>query len=307
MDQMDASVRPYSFKAWMACVRPKTWGIAIAPVAVGLSYALAEQGSINCIVAIATVMLSILMQAISNMENDAGYTKRKAERGNRKGLPRATAKGWLSVQSVELAIKLLGLVVILDTLFLIYVGGIVMALISLCSIVAAYCYMGGPKPIAYTPFGEFVVFIFFGLVAVCGTYYLQTGTVSFGVSLLAAAVGCIAAAVLAVNNYRDLEHDASIGRSTLAVVLGTRNMARCYNGLLFLPFALVAALICHDSAFAPLGITIFSIPLSIKLTKQLPNKQGLELNQVMFGTIQLELLYSLLLTIGSVITFLMSL
>lgn len=306
MDQTDNSVRPYSFRAWMACARPKTWGIAIAPVAVGLACALMEQGSIDPIVAISTLLLSILMQVISNMENDAGYTKRKAERSNRKGLPRATAKGWLSVESVERAIKFLGLLVVLDTVFLIYVGGFVMAGISLGSIIAAYCYMGGPKPIAYTPFGEFVVFLFFGLVAVCGTYYLQTQTVSMVVLLISASIGCIASAVLAVNNYRDLEHDASIGRQTLAVLLKKNAMQSCFNLMIGLPFALIVIVVALNNNHFPLLISFLVFGKGYSLMKTLPKKEGMELNTVMFGTIKLELLFSLLVTIGCVSSFLMN-
>ena len=306
MDHTDTSVRPYSFKAWMACARPKTWAIAIAPVAVGLACALVDQGSIDPIVAIATVLLSILMQAISNMENDAGYTKRKAERSNRKGLPRATAKGWLSVDSVEKAIKVLGLLVVLDTLFLIYVGGFVMAGISLGSIIAAYCYMGGPKPIAYTPFGEFVVFLFFGFVAVCGTYYLQTHTVSMTTLLISAAIGCIAGAVLAVNNYRDLEHDASIGRQTLAVLLKKQAMQSCINLMIGLPFGLMVVVVAMHNDLYPLFICFLAFSKGYTLMKTLPKKEGLELNAVMFNTIKLELIFSLLVTIGCVLAFLMN-
>ena len=157
-------VKPGSFAAWCVSFRPKTLGIAAAPVAVGLAVSAAVTHTFDIVVAIATLALSLLMQAISNMENDAGYTKRRAERKTRKGLPRSTANGWLTVEQVERMIKILIGVVVLDTLFLIYVGGWVMMVISAASVIAAYAYMGGPKPIAYTPWGEFVVFIFFVLL-----------------------------------------------------------------------------------------------------------------------------------------------
>ena len=198
-------VKPGSFAAWCVSFRPKTLGIAAAPVAVGLAVSAAVTHTFDIVVAIATLALSLLMQAISNMENDAGYTKRRAERKTRKGLPRSTANGWLTVEQVERMIKILIGVVVLDTLFLIYVGGWVMMVISAASVIAAYAYMGGPKPIAYTPFGELVVLIFFGLTAVCGTYYLQAGALSFNSVLLGVALGSVAAAVLAVNSWRDDE------------------------------------------------------------------------------------------------------
>lgn len=289
----------------MACCRPKTWSIALAPVLTGLSIALATKGSLNWPVVVATLLISVLMQAISNMENDAGYTKRKAENNKRKGLPRATANGWLSVQAVESAIKLLGLIAALDTAFLIYHGGWVMLLICISSIVAAYCYMGGPRPIAYTPFGEVVVFLFFGLVAVCGTYYLQTLSVNLTSILCAASVGFIAAAVLAVNNYRDLEHDASVGRNTLAVYLGKKGMEKLFYVLITIPYILLLLIILCYNEFWPLALTLVTLPKALSTGKKLPTKEGTELNAVMFDTIQLELQFSLCITLGGVLTYLL--
>lgn len=295
--------KPSSFQAWLACIRPKTLGIAIAPVAVGLGTALAVTQTINVLVAVCTLFLSILMQVISNMENDAGYTKRKAERSTRKGLPRATANGWLSVNQVEWAIRALIGVVLLDTIYLIYVGGWIMLFISLSSVAAAYLYMGGPKPIAYTPFGEFVVFIFFGLVAVCGTYYLQTASISLEVFALSSALGLIAAAVLLVNNYRDLEHDQEVGRKTLAVCLGSNTCIGIYRTMLWLPLLIVTATSVLNPTIAGTLLVWLLLPKIQRLSRDLAQLRGLDLNGVMFRTVQLELLFSLLLTIGTVLSW----
>ncbi len=303
---MTADIKKNSLAAWAACARPKTWIIALAPVLTGLALALAVTGSLNWPVAAATLLLSVLMQIVSNMENDAGYTKRKAENGKRKGLPRATANGWLTVAAVERAIKLLGVVALLDTAYLIYSGGWIMLVIFAASIVAAYCYMGGPKPIAYTPFGEITVFLFFGLVAVCGTYYLQTHAVSIESVLAASAVGFIASAVLAVNNYRDEEHDASVGRCTLAVLLGKKGMLAVFTAGVLAPYLLTALLAAFNHALWPVLITWATLPLALAASRNLSRKNGLELNAVMFSVIRLELLFSLLLTAGGVAAFAIS-
>ncbi len=303
---MTNDIKKNSLAAWAACARPETWIIALAPVLTGLALALAVTGSLNWPVAAATLLLSVLMQIVSNMENDAGYTKRKAENAKRKGLPRATANGWLTVAAVERAIKLLGVIALLDTAYLIYCGGWVMLAIFVASIVAAYCYMGGPKPIAYTPFGEITVFLFFGLVAVCGTYYLQTLTVSTEAVLSASAVGFIAAAVLAVNNYRDEEHDASVGRSTLAVLLGKKGMLAVFTASILLPYLLTALLAAINHALWPVLITWGTIPLAVVASRNLARKNGLELNAVMFSVIRLELLFSLALTAGAIIAFVLT-
>lgn len=302
--QSVAGVRPGSFSAWCASFRPKTLGIAAAPVMVGLAVSAAVTHTFDVVVAVATLLLSMLMQAISNMENDAGYTKRKAERHSRKGLPRATANGWLTVAQVERMIKILIGIVALDTMFLIYVGGWVMLFVSVASVLAAYAYMGGPKPIAYTPWGEFVVFIFFGLVAVAGTAYLQTGIWQVEAILAGAALGLIAAGVLAVNNYRDAAHDEEVGRKTLAVLLGRPAMLGVYSALVYLPYFVIAGAILYNPSVFGLALCVFALPRTVKLVAQLPQREGNELNAVMFGTVKLELFFSLCLTLGGVVSLL---
>lgn len=292
---------PGVFGSWMACSRPKTWPLAMAPVFVGLSFA-AAAGVFDPVVAAATLLLSVLMQSISNMENDAGYTKRKAERGTRKGFPRATANGWLTVKQVENAIKLLIGVVLADTAFLIWSGGWVMLAISVSSVLCAYCYMGGPKPIAYTPFGELMVFVFFGLVAVCGTYYLQCHTVSFAVALAAAALGCVAANVLTVNNYRDIEHDAEVGRKTFPVILGREKTCVFYNILMAFAYLFIGFAVTVEPALAPVLVAVLTLPQCMKLIREMPHKHGMDLNEVMLGTIKLEVRMALMLTFGALLT-----
>lgn len=301
-----APPKPGSFSAWMACIRPKTLGIAIAPVAVGLSVSAAVTHTFDFAVAVATLLLSVLMQSISNMENDAGYTKKKAERSSRKGLPRATANGWLTVAQVERMIIVFACIVVIDTAFLIWQGGWVMLVISLSSITAAYAYMGGPKPIAYTPFGELVVFIFFGPVAVCGTYWLQNHTMALEPILAGSALGVIAAAVLAVNNFRDLNHDKEVGRKTLAVLLGFKAMNKAYCAMLSAGFILIVAMISSNLQLFGAALVIVCLPLAVKLMRDLGRKSGNELNAVMFGTIKLELLFALTLTLGCLISLLVS-
>ncbi len=298
----DQEVKKNSFAAWMMCCRPKTWGVALCPVFVGLAFAFFETHTLQWGIALATALLSVLMQAITNMENDAAYTRRKAERSNRKGLPRATSLGLLSISSVEKAILLLAGIVALDTAYLLYQGGWVIVLISICSVVAAYLYMGGPKPLAYTPFSECVCFIFFGLVAVCGTYYLQTKALSFYAVLGGCAVGFLATAVLVVNNYRDINHDASIQRKTLAVVIGKEAASHLYATLIFLPFVVSLVLIALDFSLWPILATLFFIPSSRDLYKRLVSLEGDALNGVLFSTVQLELRFSIALSILIVVS-----
>ena len=292
--------RPGSLRAWLACIRPKTLGVAAAPVAVGLGVAAAAGHEFHFLVAVTTLALSLLMQIITNMENDAGYTKKKAERSTRKGLPRATANGWLTVAAVERAIKFCILLVVLDTIYLITVGGWVMVAVSLASVVAAYAYMGGPKPIAYTPFGELMVFIFFGLVAVGGTYYLQCGRLDVEALLAGAALGAIASGVLAVNNYRDLDHDREVGRRTLAVVMGTAGMQRVYQWLITAAFVFCAALAFTRLELIFMLAVFVWLPAGLALVRDLRKYSGNDLNGVMFRTVKLELRFALTMTLASI-------
>ena len=283
----------------MIASRPPTWGVAIAPVITGLAIALSDTGLFNPFVALLTALLAVLMQVISNLENDAGYTKRKAERSNRKGLPRATSLGLLTIRQVETAIVFLGVIALAITLYFIFAVSWVFLAITLSSIAAAYLYMGGPKPIAYTPFGEVVVLLFFGLIAIGGTYYLQVQTLSTNIIVVGAALGLIASAVLLVNNYRDRIHDQSINRKTLVVVLGTKKSELVYQFMLFAPYALITALVMMDVSRRPYLFVLASLPSALTLPNQLKTKEGIELNAVLFSTVKLELRFALTLTLGA--------
>ena len=285
----------------MIASRPLTWGVAIAPVITGLAIALSDTGIFHPLIAFLTALLAILMQVISNMENDAGYTKRKAERSNRKGLPRATSLGLLTIRQVETAIVILGLIALAITMYFIFAVSWVFLVITVASIAAAYLYMGGPKPIAYTPLGELVVLLFFGLIAIGGTYYLQVQTLSINIVVVGCALGLIAAAVLLVNNYRDRIHDESINRQTLVVVLGPQRAELLYRFMLFAPYMLIGTLVAMDPSRWPYLLVLASLPAAIKLPEQLKSKEGFELNAVLFSTVKLELRFAITLTIGALL------
>lgn len=290
---------PGRIAAWMAYVRPKTWGVAVAPVLASLALYVSEHHSFRWDVAFFTLTIAVLMQVITNMQNDRGYTERKLEVGNRRGLPRATARGWISMEAAKRA--LIGTVVLalLNTVLLVWYGGAVFLAVGVASVIAAYAYMGGPKPIAYTPFGELVVLIFFGLTAVCGTYYLQAEMLSFNAVLLGVALGSIAAAVLAVNNWRDHVHDASIGRRTLAVVCPPRVFVRLFEAMLILPFFLVLVMVIRDLSYWPYLMVVFTLADALHLPMQLTRKRHEELNGTMFATVLLEVKFALLFTAGA--------
>ena len=298
---LTAPENPGLIRSWLAFTRPKTWLIAVSPVIASLALAWSETKTFAPLTALFTISIAILMQAISNMENDLGYAERNAERGNRRGLPRATTMGWISLPTARIAIRIGALLALINTAVLIWIGGWVFLLIGLASLIAAYSYMGGPKPIAYTPFGELVVLVFFGLTAVCGTYFLQTGSISTNACLLGLALGSIASGVLAVNNFRDYEHDSSIGRNTLAVVIGKPGFLKLFHCLMLVPYAALVIMGVNSTSHWPILIAFATLPLAVSIAKNLAQKEHEALNAVMFGCVKLEGIFSLLFAAGCIL------
>jgi len=296
-------IRPGSFAAWRVALRPRTLWIATIPVIVGTCLAWSVARAFDPAIALIALAAAVLMQVVTNLQNDVGYTERGGETGQRVGLPRATANGWLGNGQVKHAIIAAIVVAQLAALPLMIRGGWPIVLTSVLSTLAAVGYMGGPRPIAYTPFGELTVFVFFGLVAVCGTYFVQAGGIGLAAAIASGAIGMHAAAVLLVNNYRDCEHDAATGRRTLAVVLGAATTLRLYGVLLLCPFALALAV-----ALLPVGggpwyaLPLVASPWALRLRRDLAQTPGGPAqNELLFRTVLLEVAFGLLLAAGAVI------
>jgi 1,4-dihydroxy-2-naphthoate octaprenyltransferase len=184
---------------------------------------------------------------------------------------------------------------VLGLVLVAYRGWPVLA-IGVASLVAALAYMGGPRPIAYTPWGEFVVFVFFGLVAVMGTDWVLTGDVGPVTVLASVAIGALAAAALAVNNHRDIAHDRLVGRNTFAVVFGADASLRLYTALLLGPFVLVpvmASLADHPALLLPLLLVPAAWQLRRDFSRCAP---GTAFNEILFRTFRLELWFAALLS-----------
>jgi 1,4-dihydroxy-2-naphthoate octaprenyltransferase len=293
-------ITPGSLRAWAIAIRPKTLWIAAIPVAVGTALAWMHGAPILPWVAVLAFAASILMQMITNLQNDVGYTARGHESSKRVGLPRATARGWLTPAEVRRAIALgIAGAVIVGAPLALHAGPVVVA-IGLASVLAALAYMGGPLPIAYTPLGELSVFVFFGLVAVLGTYYLHAGPAGATVWLAAAAIGSHAAAVLVVNNHRDAEHDRRTGRRTFAAAFGARASTVLFSMSLWAPFA-VAALAAALEAKPGFAVPLALVPMAWRLQIDfltLPSGPGW--NLLLFRTVKMELAFGLLLSTGAV-------
>jgi 1,4-dihydroxy-2-naphthoate octaprenyltransferase len=293
-------VRPGSLQAWGAAVRLPSLLVAVSPVLVGTTLAWNRTGRIDWVIALLALAAAVALQVISNLQNDVGYTERGAEReGNRTGLPRATANGWLSVGQVRTAIVVCCAFAMAVGFPVVAARGWPVLALGLASMAAALAYMGGPRPIAYTPFGEFVVFVFFGLVAVAGSDFIQTGSIGFGTWLAAIALGALAAAALAVNNQRDIDHDRSVGRRTFPVVFGARAARGMYAASVFGAFVLLLPIAWIEGAptlLAPLLL----LPTALRLNRDfVACPPGIAYNAILVRTFKLELGYAALLAAGA--------
>lgn len=260
--------RPGALRAWAVALRPRSLGIAASPVAVGAALALARAGAVDVRLAALALAAALLMQAATNLQNDVGHTLRVGAAATaHPGLPRATAQGWISVRALRRAIVLVGLLATTIGLALAALRGWPVLAIGVLSLAAALAYMGGPRPIAYTALGEATVFAFFGPVAVCGTEWLLAGSASAAGALAGAAMGALAAAALAVNNRRDIEHDRAVGRRSFAVRFGEAAARRLFEALLLAPFVLLPALAWALRSPAPL-LPLALLPRALALKRE---------------------------------------
>lgn len=281
---------------WLA-IRPHTLTIAMSPVFVGVAMALFETGGWRAGPFLATLLGAVLIQIGTNLYNDASDYLKGGDVTGRLGPKRVTAAGWLTPSQVQAGALLAFALAAWVGLYLIWLGGWPILLIGVASIAAGIAYSAGPKPIEFTAMGEVFVFTFFGPVAVLGTYYLQTGEVSGPALVVASMIGLHAAAVLTVNNHRDRDADAVVGRVTLAHRLGIPRTRWLYAGLILGPFALLLPLAGAELAF---WLPALLLPFALFLCRQLSVLEpGRALNAILVGTARLQFAFALLLTIAA--------
>lgn len=280
-------------RAWLLAARPKTLPVGAAPVVVGTAAA-AGAGAFQPLAAGAALLGALLIQIGTNLVNDAADFARGADGPDRLGEARAVASGLLSPRAVWVAAALAFAGAAGVGVYLVAVGGLPILLVGLAGILAGVAYTAGPFPLAYRGLGDLFAFAFFGVVAVAGTFYVQAGHVTAPVVAAGAALGALAAAVLDVNNVRDLVQDERAGKRTLAVRLG-RPLARAYYaallGAAYATIAVLAAL-----RLGPLGLLpLATLPLAWRLVRVVATREdGPSLNAALAGTARLLLLASAL-------------
>lgn len=274
---------------WIAAARPKTLLLSVAPVAAGIALGVAQTGGLALAAALTTLVAALAIQVGTNLHNDAADFERGADTRERLGPPRATAQGWFSARQVRTAAHLAFGIALLLGLLLVVRGGWPILALGITAIACGYGYTSGRRPIAYGPFGELYVLAFFGIAAVVGSHYLQVLGFDWSALLLGTALGLPAAAVLLLNNYRDLETDRAAGRRTLCHYLGRPRCRVLYAAfvILPLPMLLVAGLP------GPVWLSLAALPLALRLVRRLfGGASGRDLNSLL----GLTALYQALIT-----------
>ena len=227
---------------WLLGMRPRTLTMAAVPIIVGSTLAWAQGAAPVWVTFAVTLLCAVLIEFGTNLFNAANDGERGADGPDRIGPVRITGSGLAKPRQVRRAAIACFVAALAMGVYLVVVGGLPILLIGIASLVAGYAYSSGPRPLSHGPFGEVYVIVFFGLIAVAGSYYLQSQELPASAVLLTGiAIGCYAAAVLLVNNLRDTEADLRAGRKTLAARLGVQGSRRLYGLLVLAPFPLLAA------------------------------------------------------------------
>jgi len=287
-----------TLKTWMLAIRPKTLPAAGGPVIVGTAAAFADN-VFALFPALAALTGCLLLQIAVNLANDYFDGIKGIDGKDRVGPVRVTQSGIMGPKTVKKAMILVLILAGLIALYLMWVGGWPIFWIAVASVLGALTYSGGPFPMASHGLADFFVFIFFGIVAVCGTYYVQALDLTWTVFFLSFPVGFVITAILVVNNYRDITTDAAVGKRSLAVILGPEKTRMEFKILVALTYALpvIMAAAGAVSLWAAL-LPLLSLPLALACIREMNTLTGSPLNQTLAKTAKLSLIFSLLLAAG---------
>ena len=287
-------------QAWILATRPKTLPAAISPVLVGCALAY-KSGHFNPFIVCAALAVSLLLQIGVNLANDYFDFKRGVDTKDRLGPTRVTQSGLIPPATVKMAMAFVLFLSGMAGLYLVYVGGWPIFILGIASILSALAYSGGPFPLASNGLGDLFVFIFFGPVAVCGTYFLHTMELSNLVILFSLCPGFLITAILVVNNTRDIDTDSEVGKRTLAVMLGVKGSRIEYVLLLAIAYLIPLTLVISGTLSPYLLLILLSLPAAYSPVKLVLTEGGSILNQALAGTAKLTFWFCLLLSIGLLI------
>jgi 1,4-dihydroxy-2-naphthoate polyprenyltransferase len=285
---------PRGARIWLLAARPATLPAAVVPVLVGTAAGLHGLHVFNLQILIPTLLAALLIQIGTNFANDVFDFHRGADTAERLGPLRVTQGGLVTPRQVLIATYVTFGLALLIGLYLVSIGGWPILLIGVLCLIAGLTYTGGPWPFGYHGLGDLVCFIFFGVMAVVGTAYLQRLEITPLDLWAAIPVGCLVTAILIVNNLRDIDTDRQVGKMTLAVRLGRRGTRLEYALGVAVAYLVVLGLGVSGMVGPWWWLPLLSLPVAVWLIRYVGRTQGRPLNQALKRTGQLHLLFGLL-------------
>jgi 1,4-dihydroxy-2-naphthoate octaprenyltransferase len=289
---------PSGVRIWVTAARIRTLPASVAPVLVGTALA-GFQHVFHPLRFLAALVGAMFIQVGTNLHNDYSDARRGADTEDRLGPVRVTAGGLVPPRRVLLATYISFGVAVLVGIYLIVVAGWQLLLVGVASILAGVLYTGGPRPYGYEGLGELFVFLFFGIVAVAGSYFVQVKHLDWEAFALAVPVGLLAAAILVVNNVRDIDTDRRAGKRTLAVRLGRSRARSLFAAIVYLSFLLAPVTWLFGPLTAWVMLPWLTLPIAARIARLVRNHvDGPSLNQALAQTGMLQLAFCTLLSAG---------
>ncbi len=288
-----------SLKTWFLATRPKTLPAGLVPVIIGTALAIRDH-SFNLIYFLLVVICSLLIQIITNFINEIYDYKKGADTEERLGPERAVAVGKINVKTMSIVSGILLLITFSLGLVIVERAGIEILIIGLSSLFFAWAYTGGPYPLAYKGLGEIFVLIYFGIVAVAGTYAVLTLTWTFESALWGLIPGFISMNILGINNIRDIETDKKVNKMTMAARLGKANAERLYI-LIYILLYVTHIYLAIENGSLILLLPLITAPLAIQICKKALKAEGKVYNELLAKTGKLLVIHGLITSISIIL------
>jgi 1,4-dihydroxy-2-naphthoate octaprenyltransferase len=290
-------------RIWLNAARPRTLPAAIAPVLVGTAAAIYVAGDLPRLgVFLAALAASVMIQVGTNLANDYSDARRGADSADRLGPVRVTSAGLITPQRVLTATWIAFAIAILLGFYIAWRSDWIIIAVGVISIAAGFLYTGGPRPYGYAGLGEVFVFLFFGLVAVNGSYFIQLEELALLPFGLSVSIGFLSTAILVVNNVRDIDSDRRANKNTLAVKIGREKTRRLYVFLVLAAFFVLGlTIVLNDGPWLAL-IGVIAIPMARDPIAAVTGRtDGPSLNKALAGTGALLGATSILTALGLVL------
>jgi 1,4-dihydroxy-2-naphthoate octaprenyltransferase len=288
---------------WVLAARPATLPAAVVPVFVGAAAAFSEGATFKGIVFLMTLICALLIQIGTNFANDYSDFVRGADHEGRLGPVRVTQSGLIDQASVKRGIIIAFGLAVLVGAYLVWIGGWPIIAIGIVSVISGLAYTGGPFPLGYHGLGDLFVFVFFGIIAVTGTAYLQSGHWSMLALLLAIPIGLLVTNILVINNLRDLPTDVAAGKRTLATRIGDRATRAQYALFTIVAFAIPLAIGITNPSRRLIMLPLVVLPLALRRVMTVAKgTSGRDLNPILQRTGRLLLIFGALLAAGAALS-----